>query len=185
MTEAVLRAKIQFFDTNPLGRILNRFSADIGSNDDQLPPTLFDFLMIAFMVVGAIMTTIVVLPYILVILPFLIWYFISVRRTFITSTRELKRLEGAARSPIFAMLSESLNGIATLRANDCVQFFQKKFQNAHDAHTRAFFSFIACSRWVGFRMDSLVFIFFSFTVFLAVVCHEEGMTQAASFCIQR
>ena len=27
MTRAVLRAKIEFFDTNPLGRILNRFSA--------------------------------------------------------------------------------------------------------------------------------------------------------------
>ena len=33
MTSAVLRAKIEFFDTNPSGRILNRFSADVGSND--------------------------------------------------------------------------------------------------------------------------------------------------------
>ena len=33
MTSAVLRAKLEFFDTNPSGRILNRFSADIGSND--------------------------------------------------------------------------------------------------------------------------------------------------------
>lgn len=32
MAEAVLRAKIEFFDTNPLGRIMNRFSADVGSN---------------------------------------------------------------------------------------------------------------------------------------------------------
>ena len=36
MTSAVLRAKISFFDTNPLGRILNRFSADVGSNDDMV-----------------------------------------------------------------------------------------------------------------------------------------------------
>lgn len=33
MTSAVLRAKIEFFDTNPSGRVLNRFSADVGSND--------------------------------------------------------------------------------------------------------------------------------------------------------
>lgn len=33
MTSAVLRSKIEFFDTNPSGRILNRFSADVGSND--------------------------------------------------------------------------------------------------------------------------------------------------------
>lgn len=37
MTEAVLRAKISFFDTNPLGRILNRFSADVGIVDEILP----------------------------------------------------------------------------------------------------------------------------------------------------
>jgi len=37
MTNAVLRAKISFFDTNPLGRILNRFSADIGIADELLP----------------------------------------------------------------------------------------------------------------------------------------------------
>jgi ATP-binding cassette, subfamily C (CFTR/MRP), member 4 len=37
MTNAVLRANISFFDTNPLGRILNRFSADVGITDEMLP----------------------------------------------------------------------------------------------------------------------------------------------------
>ena len=42
MTQAMLRARISFFDTNPIGRILNRFSADVGVTDDQLPSTLYD-----------------------------------------------------------------------------------------------------------------------------------------------
>ena len=54
MAEAILRAKIQFFDTNPLGRILNRFSADVGIMDDQLPRTLSNFWVNAFMVLGSI-----------------------------------------------------------------------------------------------------------------------------------
>lgn len=101
---SVIRSKIEFFDTNPLGRILNRFSADVGSNDDQLPTTLFDFWVITFIVFGAIATTLTVLPFTLLAFPPLLWYFVTVRRTFVTSTRELKRLEGLARSPIFAML---------------------------------------------------------------------------------
>lgn len=177
MTEAVLRAKISFFDTNPLGRVLNRFSADVGSNDDMLPQTLFDFLVLLFLVAGTIVTTMVVLPFALLAVPPLLYYFLRVRRVFVTSTRELKRLEGVARSPIFAMMSESLSGVATIRANNAVGYFTKKFETAHDAHTRAFFSFIACSRWVGFRMDSLMYILMCLVSFLSVLFQQRGWFQ--------
>jgi ATP-binding cassette subfamily C (CFTR/MRP) protein 4 len=103
----------------------------------------------------------------------LTWYFLHVRNIFVTSTRELKRLEGLARSPIFAILTESLGGIATIRANDCVDFFKDKFEKAHDAHTRAFFSFIAASRWLGLRMDSIMFLFLAVVCFLAVLFQTQ------------
>ena len=37
LTKAVIKAPVLFFDTNAVGRILNRFSKDIGNMDDQLP----------------------------------------------------------------------------------------------------------------------------------------------------
>ena len=174
MTAAVLRAKIEFFDTNPMGRILNRFSADIGITDDQLPQTLFEVMVTLFIVLGAVVTTLTTLPFALIALVFLLWYFCRIRYIFVTSTRELKRLEGAARSPIFAMLSEALGGIATIRANGYIPYFRKKFHNAHNAHTRAFFAFIAASRWIGFRMDSIVVMFLTVVSFLSVLVHNEG-----------
>ncbi|KAG7350940.1 multidrug ABC transporter permease/ATPase [Nitzschia inconspicua] len=174
MAQAVLRAPISFFDTNPLGRILNRFSADVGSNDDLLPQTLFDFTVILFIVIGALSTTVASLPFALLAVPPLLYYFIMVRRVFVTSSRELKRLEGLARSPIYAMMSESLSGVATIRANSALQYFTLKFEAVHDSHTRAFFSFIASSRWVGFRMDSLVFMLMSLVSFLSVLFQTEG-----------
>jgi len=174
MTASVLRARIEFFDTNPLGRILNRFSADVGSNDDMLPTTMFDFLMCAFLCLGSLITTLSVLPYTLIALPPLMFYFIWVRRIYVTTTRELKRLEGLARSPIYAMLGEALGGIATMRSNDAMGYFRKKFEDVHNAHSRAFFSFIGASRWVGFRMDSIMFLFISVATFLAVLFNTQA-----------
>ncbi|CAB9509666.1 Multiple drug resistance-associated protein-like transporter 1 [Seminavis robusta] len=174
MAKSLLRAKIEFFDTNPMGRILNRVSADVGSNDDLLPQTLFDFCVIAFIVLGAVATTVTVLPFTLLAFPPLVWYFLSVRKTFVTSTRELKRLESLARSPIFAMLGESLGGIATIRSNQSLGYFRKKFEEAHDAHTRAFYAFIAASRWVGFRMDAIMFLFLTLVAYLSVLFQQEG-----------
>ena len=173
MTLSVLRSKIEFFDTNPIGRILNRFSSDVGSNDDQLTVVIFDFFVISFLVIGALLSTVVVLPITLVVFPPLIWYFIRVRRTFTTTSRELKRLEGLARGPIAAMLNESLSGISTIRANSALTYFQEKFRSAHDAHGRAFFAFIGCSRWLGFRMDALMFVFLTVATFTAVVAHQQ------------
>ncbi len=73
MLHFVLRSKIEFFDTNPVGRILNRFSADVGIIDETLPFTYHDFLVGFFMVIGSLITSGVVLPFILLVLPFLLW----------------------------------------------------------------------------------------------------------------
>lgn len=126
------------------------------------------------MCLGALVTTLILLPYTLVVIPPLLWYFIWVRRIFVTTTRELKRLEGLARSPIFAMLGEAIGGIATIRSNDAINsYFRKKFEVVHDAHSRAFFAFVGSSRWVGFRMDSIMFLFISVVSFLAVIFNTQ------------
>lgn len=139
----------------------------------MLPQTLFDFTVIFYIVIGTLATTVTVLPFALLAIPPLLYYFLSVRKVFVTSSRELKRLEGLARSPMFAMLSESLSGVATIRSNDSSAYFVKKFENAHDAHTRSFFSFIASSRWVGFRMDCIMFVLMSVVSFLSVLFQRQ------------
>lgn len=94
MTSRVLRAKIGFFDTNSIGRVLNRFSADVGSNDDLLPVTLFDTLVAMFITLGALVPLFSVLPYTLIFLPLIFGAVMRVRSLFVKGSQELKRLEG-------------------------------------------------------------------------------------------
>lgn len=106
MLESVLRSKICFFDTNPLGRIVNRFASDCSVCDETLPLTIYDFSIGFVSVIGSIITAIWVLPFLLIVLPVLLFLFLYLRRIFVTTTRELKRLDGIGKffyymSPIF------------------------------------------------------------------------------------
>eukprot|EP00985_Skeletonema_marinoi_P017655 scaffold9736_cov144-Skeletonema_marinoi.AAC.24 len=177
MAKSVLRAKLEFFDTNSLGRVLNRFSAEVGIADDQLPVALFDFSVILFMTIGALVSALFILPLTAIFLPPLVWYFLRVRGIFLKTSRELKRIEGMARSPIFNCLSESLSGIATIRSNGAIEYFQKKFSKLHDAHSRSFFAFIACERWLGFRMDTIMAVFTAIVSFAAVIMNDKELIR--------
>lgn len=173
MTLSVLRAKIEFFDTNPLGRILNRFSADVGSNDDHLPAALNDTFSIGFIVLGAVVTAAYMMPFMLIVIPFILCYFCWLRHRFVSASRELKRLESMARSPVYSMMSESINGIASIRANGAVDYFRERFAVAQNIHSRTFFSFVACTRWLNFRLEFLFFCLLSLASLLAVLFHTN------------
>ena len=43
----IIRAPTRFFDVNPVGRVLNRFSKDIGSIDELLPACMVDVLTVS------------------------------------------------------------------------------------------------------------------------------------------
>ena len=174
MLRSVLRATIEFYDTNPLGRILNRFSADVGIVDELLPFTIYDFGVGFIMFVGSIITAIVILPLTLVVFPFLLWVFVRLKGIFVQTTRELKRLEGLGRSPIYAMMSESLSGIATIRANQKTVYFCNKYEALHDTLIQAQFAFIGCSRWFATKLDFLSFVFLTTATLCAVIVEDQG-----------
>ncbi len=48
MFSSILSTHIRFFDLNPLGRVINRFSKDIGQVDDTIPMTCLDFGHVRF-----------------------------------------------------------------------------------------------------------------------------------------
>ena len=66
VTENVLRAKIVFFDANPVGRILTRFSKDVIMFDMLFPVQSLMFLNGIFRSISVVITVSVINPYVLI-----------------------------------------------------------------------------------------------------------------------
>ncbi|XP_025056140.1 multidrug resistance-associated protein 4 isoform X2 [Alligator sinensis] len=159
MFQSILKAPVLFFDRNPIGRILNRFSKDIGHLDDLLPLTFLDFMQTLLQIFGVVGVAVAVIPWILIPLVPLFILFIFLRRYFLATSRDIKRLESTTRSPVFSHLSSSLQGLWTIRALKAEQRFQKLFDAHQDLHSEAWFLFLTTSRWFAVRLDAICAIF--------------------------
>uniref|UniRef100_A0A8C6CPX6 Multidrug resistance-associated protein 4 n=1 Tax=Moschus moschiferus TaxID=68415 RepID=A0A8C6CPX6_MOSMO len=159
MFESILRAPVLFFDRNPIGRILNRFSKDIGHMDDLLPLTFLDFIQTFLQVIGVVGVAVAVIPWIAIPLVPLGIIFFVLRRYFLETSRDVKRLESTTRSPVFSHLSSSLQGLWTIRAYKAEQRFQELFDSHQDLHSEAWFLFLTTSRWFAVRLDAICALF--------------------------
>ena len=99
--ENVLHAPMSFFDTNPKGRVVNRFAKDVDLVDQQIPVICQALFRLGFSVIGTVFAICYALPFfILVIIPLsLIYWF--VQKLYVATSRQLKRLESNSRSPIY------------------------------------------------------------------------------------
>lgn len=167
MLSRVVRAPISFFQ-QPQGRILNRFSKDLGFMDDVLPLVAYDFLDSLLAVLGRVLLVCISNPVVFLATAPLLYVFVRLRRYYMHSAREIKRIEAISRSPAFSLLSECLSGLETLRSFGVEAEMEERFQGSLDANTRAHFAFLATSRWLGFRLDSMCIVFLGFAAGLAV-----------------
>lgn len=94
MFYGLLRAPMRFFDINPSGRVLNRFSRDMGAMDDILPRVALESIQI-FLVMCSILVMIAIANYYMIIAGvILVLLFLLIRSWYITTAKDIKHLEG-------------------------------------------------------------------------------------------
>ncbi|GJJ70301.1 ATP-binding cassette, subfamily C (CFTR/MRP), member 4 [Entomortierella parvispora] len=173
MLNALLKTGIDFFHANPHGRVLNRFSKDMANCDELLPYTFFDTTQIVFMLFGSIVVVCIVNLWIVISIPFLIGGFIALRAVYLRTSRQVKRIDGQTRSPIYSQLSETLDGLTSVRAFGAGDRFMARFVDAQEANGRAFFAYLICARWLGFRLDALSALFLGVTAIACVAVRDS------------
>jgi ABC-type multidrug transport system fused ATPase/permease subunit len=168
---------MRFFESNSVGGILNRASRDQYLVDELLPTTMFDAVQALSIVAGSLTIIILVNPLVLILLVTVIpicWY---LRRYFLSSNCQLKRLESVTRSPIYALFSSSLNGLTTIRVFKVKDDFVQIFIDRIDANTRSFLPLLSVNIWFGLRLD---FIAASFALMTAVISIIMGHKMDAA-----
>ena len=123
MAWAVLQAPVLFFDSNPVGRIMNRFSKDIGCLDEVLPKTFLRSIQYILMLFAGILVPVVTNPWLVIVVVPLAILVVFISRYYLKTSRELKRLESICRSPVFSHISETLDGLDTVRTRGKQRYF--------------------------------------------------------------
>ncbi|XP_018571144.1 probable multidrug resistance-associated protein lethal(2)03659 [Anoplophora glabripennis] len=153
MSASILNTNIKFFYTNPAGRILNRFSKDVGLIDEFLPLVVLETLQVLFNVISITALVSIVNPWILIPTGVVLIIFYWLKSFFLASSQNLKRMEATARSPVFSHISDSMRGVATIRALNAEDYLVREFEFKQNSHSSAFYLFMACNRTFGFWLD--------------------------------
>ncbi|KAJ8980199.1 hypothetical protein NQ317_003764 [Molorchus minor] len=175
MFNNVLRAPMRFFDVNPSGRILNRFSNDMGVIDELLPRATLDALQVFLVMSGILMIVFIVSPMMIAPAALLGVLFYYLRVIYLKSAQDVKRLEGVNRAPVFSHISASLHGMPTIRASNAEKMVINEFDCLQDQHTSTWYTYIACSEIFGFWLDVISTIFLALVTFQFLVFRGENL----------
>ncbi|NWI59307.1 MRP7 protein, partial [Calyptomena viridis] len=175
LLQRALKATVTFFDTTPMGRILNRFSSDLYCVDDSLPFMLNIFLANMYGLLGTLVIMTYGLPWIgLVLLPLAVLYF-SIQRYYRRTSRELKRLYSVTLSPIYTHFSETLSGLSTIRAMRATQRFELENQLRLEQNQRCLFASNTAMEWLDIRLQMIGVAVVTAIAGIAIIQHQKQL----------
>ncbi|KAI3405288.2 hypothetical protein KGF56_001919, partial [Candida oxycetoniae] len=163
----ILHVPISYIDTTPLGRILNRFTKDTDSLDNEIGEQMRLFIFPFALVIGVIILCICYLPYFAVAVPFLVIAFTILVNFYQGSSREIKRLEATQRSLVYNNFNETLTGLTTIRSFRAEANFIAKNDYFLNKMNEAYFLSIVNQRWLCVHLDLITS---SFALIICMLC---------------
>ncbi|KAG7924310.1 hypothetical protein KL905_000464 [Ogataea polymorpha] len=151
----VLHAPMSFMDTSPMGRVLNRFTKDTDSLDNEIQDQLRMFLNPAATIIGTLVLCIIYLPWFAIAIPFLAMLFFLVSSFYLSSSREVKRLEAVKRSVVYSHFIEALSGMDTIKAHSSTERFLKVNEKLIDDMNESYYVVVAIQGWLAISLDSV------------------------------
>ncbi|KAJ3248691.1 hypothetical protein HDU78_010922 [Chytriomyces hyalinus] len=171
---SVMNAPMSFFETNPLGRIISRFSKDFSEVDRQLPVLIQQVMESTLSLIGTVVLIAYAVPLCLVLVVILFPLYLHFLKFFRASIRELKRLENLSRSPLYAHISETLSGLSTIRSYDRMHDFYT-LQNAFlDAGNQPIYLKSVAECWMSNRAESFIAVLIFAVALVGLVTNADA-----------
>uniref|UniRef100_A0AAR2M2I7 ATP-binding cassette, sub-family C (CFTR/MRP), member 8 n=1 Tax=Pygocentrus nattereri TaxID=42514 RepID=A0AAR2M2I7_PYGNA len=149
----IILAPMRFFETTPLGSILNRFSADTNTIDQHIPTTLECLIRSTLLCVSALGVISYVTPVFLIALAPLAIACYFIQKYFRVASRDLQQLEDSTQLPLLSHFSETVEGLTTIRAFRYEARFRQRLLEFTDANNVASLFLTAANRWLEVRME--------------------------------
>lgn len=122
-------------------------------------------------------------PIILVaIFPISIIYYI-IQRIYISSSRQLKRIDSTTRSPIYNHFSETVNGSTSIRAYGVTDRFIEESNRRIDANHICYYPSFTAARWLAIRLEFLGYCIVFLAAIFAVVSRRTLSPGLAGLAI--
>ncbi|XP_040290615.1 canalicular multispecific organic anion transporter 1-like [Bufo bufo] len=149
----ILHVPMQFFDTTPTGRIVNRFAKDIFTVDETIPMSFRSWISCVLGVIGTLFVISLATPiFAAVIIPLAIVYYF-VQRFYVATSRQLRRLDSVTRSPIYSHFGETVSGLSVIRAYGHQQRFIQHNEDNLDINQKSVYSWVVSNRWLAIRLE--------------------------------
>lgn len=152
MVEGFSHVRVTFFDENPTGRLVRRFSGDYAQIRDEIPNVFTDILCSVFelAIVSVLVLLQAPLASISVVPCAFIYFYIS--RTFRDAAREVQRYSKILETPFWSLFSETVMGYQTIRAYGKGNLFYQRLVHLSNEYGRAFLLQARFTRWLNLRL---------------------------------
>ncbi|KAI9174576.1 hypothetical protein LWI28_019508 [Acer negundo] len=161
LLSSLFRAPMSFYDSTPLGRILSRVSSDMSIIDIELVFRISSTLT-AYVnaYTGFVILAILAWPVLFIIIP-MIYLIIYIQTYYLSSAKELMRMNGTTKSSIASYLAESIAGATTIRAFGEEDGFFSKSLKLIDENACQYFHSSSADEWLIQRLEILCAIVLS------------------------
>ncbi|XP_033742886.1 multidrug resistance-associated protein 5-like [Pecten maximus] len=165
----IMKAPMLFFDANPAGRILNRFSQDLDESDVFLPIYIDALLRLLVMAIMSLGSAIVNLPWTCIAISVISVVFYFLKKISSVSTRQLKRFDTIVKSPLINHVTASGQGLFTIVSFKQQKQFIKECMKLTDVTSTALFLFEGMMRWIELRLDVAASVMIVVTMLVMVL----------------